>query len=30
LRYVSDITRIENELGWRPQIGIEDGLRVIL
>jgi len=30
LRYVSNITRIENELGWRPQIGIEDGLRVIL
>jgi nucleoside-diphosphate-sugar epimerase len=30
LRYVSDITRIENELGWRPQIGIDDGLRVIL
>jgi nucleoside-diphosphate-sugar epimerase len=30
LRYVSDITRVENELGWRPQIGIDDGLRVIL
>jgi nucleoside-diphosphate-sugar epimerase len=29
-RYVSDITRIESELGWRPQIGIDDGLRVIL
>ena len=30
LRYVSDLTRIENELGWRPQIGIDDGLRLIL
>ena len=30
LRYVSDITRIEVDLGWRPQIGIDDGLRVIL
>ena len=30
LRYVSNISRIENELGWRPQIGIDDGLRVIL
>ena len=30
LRYVSDITRIINELGWQPQIGADDGLRVIL
>ena len=30
LRYVSDLTRITDELGWRPQIGIEDGLRVLL
>ncbi|HEU5460495.1 MAG TPA: NAD(P)-dependent oxidoreductase [Pyrinomonadaceae bacterium] len=30
LRYVSDITRVGEELGWRPQIGIEAGLRVIL
>jgi CDP-paratose 2-epimerase len=30
LRYVSDITRADNELGWRPWIGIDDGLRVIL
>lgn len=29
LRYVSDLTRIENELNWRPQIGIDDGLRVV-
>lgn len=30
LRYVSDITRAIDELGWRPWIGIDDGLRVIL
>jgi dTDP-glucose 4,6-dehydratase len=30
LRYVSDLTRISNELDWRPQIGIDDGLRVLL
>lgn len=30
LRYVSDIARILDELGWRPQIGIDDGLRVLL
>ena len=30
LRYVSDLTRINNELDWRPQIGVDDGLRVIL
>ena len=30
LRYVSDTTRAMNELNWRPWIGIEDGLRVIL
>ena len=30
LRYVSDTTRINNELDWRPQIGIDDGLAVIL
>lgn len=29
-RYVSDLTRINNELDWRPQIGVNDGLRVIL
>ena len=28
LRYVSDLTRIENELQWRPQIGVDNGLRV--
>lgn len=30
LRYVSDLTLISDELGWRPQIGIDVGLRVIL
>lgn len=30
LRYVSDTTRISNELDWRPQIGVNDGLAVIL
>jgi nucleoside-diphosphate-sugar epimerase len=30
LRYVSDLTRITDELSWRPQIGIDDGLRVLL
>ena len=30
LSYVSNIARIESELGWRPQVGIDDGLRMIL
>ena len=30
LRYVSDTKRIENELGWRPQIGVDHGVGVIL
>lgn len=30
LRYVSDITRAEDELSWRPNIAVEHGLRVIL
>ena len=30
LRYVSDTTRIENELDWRVQIGIDHGVQVIL
>jgi nucleoside-diphosphate-sugar epimerase len=30
LRYVSDLTRVSEELDWRPQIGVDDGLRVIL
>jgi nucleoside-diphosphate-sugar epimerase len=30
LRYVSDITRASEELDWRPQIGIDTGLQIIL
>jgi nucleoside-diphosphate-sugar epimerase len=30
LRYVSDTSLAIDELGWRPWIGIDDGLRVIL
>ena len=30
LRYVSDTTRVTEELDWRPQIGIDVGLRVLL
>lgn len=30
LRYVSNLTRITNELSWRPEFGIDDGLRSIL
>src|SRR5690349_17300518 len=30
LRYVSDLTRIGAELEWRPQIGVDDGLRILL
>lgn len=29
LNYVSNIALIGNELNWRPQIGIDDGLRMI-
>ena len=30
LRYVTDLTRINDELNWSPWIGIDGGLRVIL
>ena len=30
LRYVSNLTRITNELSWRPEFGVDDGLRSIL
>lgn len=30
LRYVSNITRVSKDLGWRPWTGIDDGLRTIL
>jgi nucleoside-diphosphate-sugar epimerase len=30
LRYVSDLTRINTELDWRPQVAVDIGLRAIL
>ena len=30
VNYVSDISRIRDELGWQPEIGIEEGLRDLL
>jgi nucleoside-diphosphate-sugar epimerase len=30
LNYVSDLTRVRSELGWQPEIGIEEGLRSLL
>jgi nucleoside-diphosphate-sugar epimerase len=30
LNYISDLERIRAELGWQPQIGIEEGLRSLL
>jgi nucleoside-diphosphate-sugar epimerase len=30
LNYVSDLTRVGAELGWQPEIGIEEGLRSLL
>ncbi len=30
VRYVSDLTKIREQLGWQPQIGIEEGLRSLL
>ncbi len=30
LRYVSDLERINHQLNWSPQIGLEDGLRSLL
>ncbi|MGH9902093.1 MAG: NAD-dependent epimerase/dehydratase family protein, partial [Pyrinomonadaceae bacterium] len=30
LNYVSDLTRVRRELGWRPQVGVEEGLRSLL
>jgi nucleoside-diphosphate-sugar epimerase len=28
--YVSDLSRVREELGWQPQIGFEEGLRTLL
>jgi CDP-paratose 2-epimerase len=30
LNYVSDLARVRDELGWQPQIGIEEGLRSLI
>ncbi len=30
LNYISDITRIREELGWSPKIGMEEGLRSLV
>jgi nucleoside-diphosphate-sugar epimerase len=30
LNYVSDLSRIEQELGWRPSIGVDEGLRDLI
>jgi CDP-paratose 2-epimerase len=30
LNYISDLTRVQKELGWQPQIGIEEGLRSLI
>jgi CDP-paratose 2-epimerase len=30
LNYVSDLTQVQNELGWQPLIGVEEGLRSLL
>ena len=30
LNYISDLKRVRDDLGWQPQIGIEEGLRSLL
>jgi len=30
LNYISDLTRVQQELNWRPEIGIEEGLKSLL
>jgi len=30
LNYISDLARVREELGWQPQIGIEEGLRSLI
>jgi len=30
LNYVSDLSRIRDELGWQPQVSLEEGLRNLL
>jgi len=30
LNYVTDLTRVREELNWEPQIGIEEGLKSLI
>jgi nucleoside-diphosphate-sugar epimerase len=30
LNYISDLSRIEHELNWRPEIGVDEGLRDLI
>jgi CDP-paratose 2-epimerase len=30
LNYVSDLSRIRSEIGWKPEIGIDEGIRYLL
>ena len=30
VKYVSDLSRVRDQLGWRPEIGIDEGLRSLL
>ncbi len=30
VNYVSDLSRVQEQLGWRPEIGIEEGIRSLL
>jgi nucleoside-diphosphate-sugar epimerase len=30
VNYISDLSRIKDELGWQPQIGIDEGLRSLI
>jgi nucleoside-diphosphate-sugar epimerase len=30
LNYISDLSRIKKELNWRPEVGVEDGLRDLI
>jgi CDP-paratose 2-epimerase len=30
LNYISDLNHVQNELGWQPQIGIEEGLQSLI
>ena len=30
LNYISDLSRVQQELKWQPEIGIEEGLRSLL